>query len=62
MHTVEWPSESPDLNPIENVWGFIKGELFKFNDELEDMEQTWEKIQEIWYNKVNLMIPNLEIL
>ena len=59
ISTLVWPAKSPDLNPIENVWGFIKGELFKKNDKLNTAEETWKEIQDIWYKKVNFMIPHL---
>lgn len=59
VHVMDWPSYSPDLNPIENVWGFIKGELFKDNSTLTTADQTWEKIQKIWYSRVNSMLPEL---
>jgi hypothetical protein len=29
LHGMEWPSQSPDLNIIENVWHKIKHELQK---------------------------------
>ncbi len=54
-----WPSYSPDLSPIENVWGFIKEELYKKNDLLETVDDTWQEIQTIWYYKVNNILKKL---
>ncbi|PKC13986.1 hypothetical protein RhiirA5_253842, partial [Rhizophagus irregularis] len=52
-----WPSNSPDLNPIENLWVIVKGnmerQMPKNLNELERfMEKKWSVIPEI-------MIKNL---
>ena len=33
-----WQAESPDLSPIEEVWGFVKNELWKIRYELKSKE------------------------
>lgn len=44
---MEWPSQSPDLNPIENLWKIVKDKLEP--EKLKNKEELWEKTQEIWY-------------
>lgn len=47
IEVMSWPSQSPDLNPIENLWSVLKKSLstqvFKSKDDL------WEKVQKFWY-------------
>jgi len=46
IRLVSWPSYSPDLNPMENVWGFIKKEIAKKRPRsLTELEQN---LQELW--------------
>jgi transposase len=28
FETIEWPAHSPDLNPIENIWGLLKDRVW----------------------------------
>jgi transposase len=44
-----WPSYSPDFNPIENLWGWLKAEVKKSNPQTlgelrASMESNWNKI------------------
>jgi transposase len=47
---LDWPPQSPDLNPIEHLWNHIKKELFKYPTTAKGVWELWERIVEVWNN------------
>ncbi|XP_029656187.1 uncharacterized protein LOC115230102 [Octopus sinensis] len=51
IKTLDWPSQLPDLNPIEHLWAHIKAELSKID--LKNAEELKQELLHIWGNTVN---------
>ena len=46
VHVIEWPTNAPDLNPMENLWA-----LWKRNVDFQDIrnkDQLWDAAVNSW--------------
>lgn len=43
-----WPSQSPDLNPIEHLWAHLKRQLNKYESPPKGMLELWERLEAEW--------------
>ena len=58
MTRIDWPGNSPDLNPIENLWGIVKSKLRR--TPIFNKTQLLKKFKEIWTNQLsNDLLANL---
>ena len=46
--TMVWPAQSPDLNPIEHSWGYLKRRLAEYEHPPNGILELWERIQVEW--------------
>ncbi|MBM6386306.1 MAG: transposase [Paenibacillus sp.] len=49
---MEWPPQSPDLNPIENMWRLLKIRLNEYETPPKGMQELFERVTEVWYNVI----------
>lgn len=44
---MDWPPQSPDLNPIENLWSIIKRKVYEKGRQFANKKDLWERIKEV---------------
>ena len=47
---MKWPAQSPDLNPIENMWAILKRRLNQYERPPNRMLELFDQVAETWYN------------
>ena len=45
---MEWPSNSPDLNPIENLWAYLKAQLRSYPQEPKTTQELLARLRQEW--------------
>jgi transposase len=48
FEVLDWPAQSPDLNPIEHLWAMLKRRLNQYETPPSGMTELWDRVQEQW--------------
>ena len=51
IQVLDWPAQSPDLNPIEHLWHYLKSKVREYDEPSRGEEKYWRRIEKQW-NKV----------
>ena len=53
---IDWPSQSPDINPIENLFAWLKQKLFKKGPK--SITKLKEELTDLWENIKSEFLEN----
>src|SRR5437588_5659330 len=48
VEVLEWPPQSPDLNPIEHLWNEIDRRMRRSSAGFHTQDQLWDAVQKAW--------------
>jgi len=59
FEVLDWPSQSPDLNPIEHLWADLKRRLRKCAIHPKNLDELWTTVEKLWEDTPIGTIQNL---
>ena len=60
INVMDWPALSPDLNPIENVWGLMVRNVYKNGQQYDDKVSLKRAITKAWDDIPFITLERLE--
>lgn len=65
VRVLSWPSKSPDLNLIENLWGILVREVYRNGRQFSNVQElkdailaSWERVEKVSLKKLLDSMPN----
>jgi len=59
IRVIDWPAYSPDLNPIENLWGVLARKVYNNQRQFEDVDSLVECVLAAWASISEEYLQNL---
>lgn len=59
LPVLEWPSKSPDLNPVENAWAWLCRRVYGNNRQYDHVKDLVESLHYYWSKMPKQMVSNL---
>lgn len=59
IQLLEWPAQSPDLNPIEHLWGILKKRIYNYYQEADGVNELWDRAAKAWLKITPEEVQNL---
>jgi hypothetical protein len=55
IEVLSWPPQSPDLNPIEHLWHYLKLRLATYDKKAKSIDELWKRCDREW----NKIVPDV---
>ena len=56
---LDWPANSPDLNPMENLWGILVRRIYAENQQYHNVDELKKAIVAAWHTIDQEVLDNL---